>query len=389
MANVVISVWMHGRLVEYQALTLRRSITVGGADNARVSFPGPTVVLTRVDNRVLVGSQCLEPGDDWIFEQGVVRVRIENSFPLQAAKEWRNKTDHRFLVAAVMLLCVGTWFDSVQKYFSHAAWGTHSSFGLHGTELETETRSANLGLSNERHDAQWVPTEVGLSTIAVGPAHESDDHVSGVAWYSWYRQAVPEEDGAGEAYLSFLDDPLDAGARRVLALSAYNADNPSVSLWHYRWLVKQYPRDLDLRIRLAWAEKRRGRHNLEVEQYRAVLAIEPEHRLAQAGLAVALARLNRLDEASLIMDELQGGAPMFPYTDVTIGLVEAIQGHDKAAMVALNRGFEARRQLSEELQLELRRDLALDPILQSLRSDKRLNNLVHRHLGAAGPQPMR
>ena len=64
-------------------------------------------------------------------------------------------------------------------------------------------------------------------------------------------------------------------------------------------------------------------------------------------------------------------------------------GVDREALAALERCMRGRHQLSDEMELELRRDLALEPALSRLRTDKRALSLLHRHLAAAAPRPIR
>jgi predicted Zn-dependent protease len=134
---------------------------------------------------------------------------------------------------------------------------------------------------------------------------------------------------------------------------------------------------------------RRGRHGIEIDQYVAVLNEDRASVEARAGLAVALARLERLDEAALQLDELSIRAPDDLHTAMAHAKIAALEGRSEEALEQLDNIYAARRTLSEEWQLELRRDLATDPAFAGLRKGVRLRSLVHRHLGAAGPQPVR
>ena len=66
-----------------------------------------------------------------------------------------------------------------------------------------------------------------------------------------------------------------------------------------------------------------------------------------------------------------------------------MQGREAEAIEALEDGFAARAQLSKELQIEMRRDIALDPAFKAMRSDWRLRAMLLRHLGAAAPRAVR
>ena len=141
-----------------------------------------------------------------------------------------------------------------------------------------------------------------------------------------------------EAEDRFDEDPADPWARRVLARTAYDHDESDDACWHYGWLVERYPADTALRIGLARAEQRRGHHGAEVVQYQEVLKADPAHVEALAGITVALARLNRLDDAATLLDQLQHVAPDSPLTELTVAQLSAMAGHDQRSLRAL-RGF--------------------------------------------------
>jgi tetratricopeptide (TPR) repeat protein len=202
-------------------------------------------------------------------------------------------------------------------------------------------------------------------------------------------RADPGADQKDQGYDLLTWDSADPAVRRMLARAAYSRDDFDSAAWHYRWLSERYPNDHDLRLRLAWAEKRRGFHKTEAELYRAILEDDPEHVQALAGLATALARMQRLDEAAELLDRLQSVAPIDPATDHALGMMEAMRGHDRSALRHIDRAIAGRGQLSHELRLERRRDLAMDPAFGSLRKDRRMLIVVNRHLGAAGVRLVR
>ena len=64
-------------------------------------------------------------------------------------------------------------------------------------------------------------------------------------------------------------------------------------------------------------------------------------------------------------------------------------GSDDDAINHLEIAVARRNALPDELQIELRRDLALDPGLSAVRADPRLRAMLNRQLGAASPRPLR
>jgi len=388
MGDLSVNVRLHGEVVEDTVLRVGRTVRIGEADEARVAFPGADLMVVRAGERLLVRGRALEEGDSLELSLGVVDVTVEHTLRGRTPPEWRSAFDVRFLAVVLLLTAVGTWWDAADAWLDrdplslapspHAASQTQTQdeASVQRTTLVTPVDMPALASDTDLDEAQ-------------GPRHLPDDQLSGTAWNAWYRRAVPVDDQYLDAYDRLRTNPMDAGAHRIVAQAAYDNDDFDVAAWHYRWLAAQYPDDRGILLRLARAERRRGRHTVEIDLYRHVLAQDPQNTEAMGGLAVALARVGRLDEASQLEDELQATAPMAPSTDLAIALTAALQGRDREALDALDRSIGARGQLSQEMQIELRRDLAIDPAFADLRKDKRLRALLHRHLGAAAPTPVR
>ena len=127
-------------------------------------------------------------------------------------------------------------------------------------------------------------------------------------------------------------------------------------------------------------------HTEEMNHYDQLLASNPDHTLALSGRAMAAARTGRFVEAQRLVERLHVIAPTHPYTDVTSAVLEASRGQDGEALRSLRRAVESRDRLDEELQVELRRDIATDPVFLPLRNQWRLRALLRRHYAAASPR---
>ena len=181
-------------------------------------------------------------------------------------------------------------------------------------------------------------------------------------------------------------DPEDPVARRVLASAAYNSDRVDQAIEHYTWIVQRWPADRDALLRLGWAWQRAGRHRAEITVYKQILRMEPSNVAALAGLAVAQARLNQLDAAARSVEELVALAPDAPATALALAKVDALRGRHEESLEMLERAIAGRAGLSAEMQVDLRRDLAIDPAFAPFRGDRRLLSVLHRQLGAAAPR---
>jgi tetratricopeptide (TPR) repeat protein len=211
-----------------------------------------------------------------------------------------------------------------------------------------------------------------------------------VHWYRWYRSEVPRDREQLEAArAAHLQDPADAEARSVLGRAAYDADQYARAADQYEAILARHPHDPSARLRLARVAMRRGHHTKEIQHYRVLLSRNAFDVAARSGLAVALTRLERLDEAAEHLEELRLEHPAHPLTLLTEAKTLALAGRDAEVLEAIDDLMRARGTLSAEWRLEIRRDIALDPAFARLRKNVRLRGVMNRHLGAAGPRPMR
>lgn len=389
MGDLSVTVRLNGEVVEDRALRVDRVVRIGEAEGAAVAFPGADLAVVRAGRRLLVRGRALAEGDTLELSLGPVDVVVEHSLRGSTPSELHSALDRRFLVVVALVTAAGTWLDAASGWVER----NPLQLALHETghepalvQGEASVQRTTLGPSPAGADGAL---EVASADVADGPRHVPDDDASGTGWYAWFRRVVPEDAQVLDAYARLQLNPLDAAAHRIVARAAYGEDEYDVAVWHYRWLAAHSPEDRDVLLRLARAERRRGRHAAEVDLYQQVLAQDPANVDALGGLAVALARLGRLDEAWNRVDALQAVAPMAPVTDLTVATLAALRGEDREALDALDRAIGARAQLSEEAQIELRRDLAVDPVFADLRKGKRLRALLHRHMGAAAPTPTR
>lgn len=393
MGDLSVVVRLNGDVVEDRVVEVERLVRIGEAQGAVIPFPGADIAVVRMGDRLAVRGRTLEEGEELSLFLGPVEVHIEHTVRARLPPEWAGLWDRRFLAAALLVVAAGTWIDAAEAWLDRqpadaivAVAQVRDLVRAVGGEPPGGSSRAVAMPAAPAPEPETAPP----ATLADGPRHEDDDRLTGMGWAAWYRQLVPDDDDQlFEAQDRFALDPEDPWARRVLARSAYDHDDADQSSWHYAWLAERYPDDSAIRLRLARAQQRRGHHRAEIEHYGAILDRDPVHAEARAGMAVALARMNRLDEAAVALDQLQYVAPDAPTTELTVAQLAALAGQDRRALEALERAFSTRSALSDEGQLELRRTLALDPVFASLRRDPRLRSLIYRHLGAAGVRPMR
>ncbi len=390
MGDLCVTVRFNGEVVDDRVVRFGRSVRLGEAPEARISFPGADITAVRTGEVITLRGRRLAEGEATDIALGPVHVVFEHTIRGRTPPEWWSLFDRRFLAAALTTLAVGTWNDAAVSWIDRQADDppVAAVAALHRlVEREADTPTRVAAVSRSADPTAPAPVTVAL---ADGPRHSPDDRLTGIGWYAWYRRAVPDYvDQVAEALASYASDPNNARARWVLGRAAYDADDFETAVEHFSAVLERYPGDDAARLRLARAHERLGHHGVAADLYEEILSRDPENALALGGLATILVRQNRLDEAATRIDQLLTVAPETPSTDLVLAKFEAARGRDDQALAALRRAMERRGQLSEELRIEMQRDLAIDPLFAALRADRRLYLLVSRYWWAAGPAPVR
>jgi hypothetical protein len=389
MANLAVLVKLGDVVFESRVLRVKREIVLGDCPSARVAFPGAVIPIKCVGQELLVQGRVLEPGSRMDLQFGPIHIELDHIQPRRRAWFSSLPFDHRFMAVALVMISVGSWTEAAEGWLHKQAWTPHVPLGhiLGGSRTPTGPSAARPAAA-----LATVGSEPGLDgqlERTDGPRHLSDDRVTGVGYHRWFRRLVPRDPNAVIADVRLTADPDDAEARRIVAKAAYNASHFALASWHYSQVIERHPDDHHARLRMAWAERRQGHHQEEILLYGEILADFEQHPLALGGLSMALARLGHLDDASEVLDRLHGAASTHPYTDLTSAVVEAVRGQSDQALVSLRRTVEHRALLDDELQVELRRDVATDPAFSQLRGQWRLRAMLRRQLGAASPQGTR
>ncbi len=396
MGDLAVTVCLNGILVDNRVIPVHSVVRIGESADAVVHFPGADVAVVRLGKRLAMRGRSLDEGEEMEISLGATHVHLRHTTKFRPPSALQATIDARFLVAAVLVMVMGSWVDAAEYWLDHQPRDEGAAPITQLLQVFEAVQNGSPGPMNTAmtpSDGLLDPDGEATTKDPVsldkpdGPKHIPDDQQTGTGYYEWYRSVVLSDDQVEDASVQFLRDPDDPAARQVLALDAYSRDDFESAAWHYQWIVDHFPADRTARIRLARAEKRLGFHAREVSHYRAVLSVDPTSIEARAGLAVALTRLGRLDEAAEALDALLIAAPHHPTTLLTVATIAAMKGQEIEATEALEAGFLGRAQLSQELQIEMRRDIALDPAFKAMRSNLWLRAMLMRHLGAAAPRP--
>jgi len=403
MGDLAVSVSLHGVPVADAVLEVRHLVRIGESPSAAVAFPGADIAVVRVGPDLAVRGRRLAEGQSIGVSLGPVRVWLEHTQRARVPHLWREHLDLRFLATALLVTVSGLWLETLDAavqargddgFLSRQVAelqlrGVLPSMVEQGSSGATGGRTAAVSSSGDGDP------EDPARTLREGPEASADDRRTGVAYYTWYRSVVPDEPELSTSARERLTrSPQDAGAHDILARSAYDADRFELSAAHFHWLVDRSDPGLgggeqELLWRLARTERRLGRHASEASLYERMLAVDEDDPWALCGKATVMARLGRFDEASELISRASSEAPELDYLGVYAAVVAAEQGLDARAVELLEEVVAQREQLAPEYQVELRRDIALDPAFAAVRSADRLRVMLARHLGAAAPRPQR
>ncbi len=387
---------LNGEVVEDRVLPVRQAVRIGEAAGASVSFPGADLVVVRMGADLVVRGRSLSEGRGVGLSLGQVRVWLEHTAPASIPGDWLASWDFRFLAVALAVTLAALWVDTLAGVMDRVG-----SSGL------LSAQAARLLGNDSSTLPPWL-MESGRNTSVVGgggdslasargdqeprqgPRASSDDDKTGIAYYEWYRVAAGRAPTVPRGAAASLElDSSNITTRRQLAQAAYQADDFETSVLHYRWLTARVQGDSNLLLRRAMAERRLGRHLVEVRLYLDILEMEPENARVLGRLSVAVSRLGRYDEAERILRRARLLAPEQLTLDLAEALVASAQRQEQRSLECMERLLEHRDALTPAERLELAADIAIDPLFSRLRADGRFRALMAAQLGAASPRPAR
>ena len=389
MGELHVTVSYHGAVIEDCYVPVRGAVRLGEAEDARVGFPGADLTVYRVGDAYELNGVRLAPGDRTDVSRGAVQVRLEHVERLRLPRFARGHFDARFLLIAMAVTASGMWLDTLTSVAEHPAGGfIAQQYERVRSELPggVDDRSQRTTTSVQPNAELYMlpPTRDHLID---GPPARKDDSVTGWSYYPWYRSVVPSARGSAAARGQLSAQPDDATLHAVIARDAYQSEKWEGAQHHYHWLAEEDSEEPGWLLGLALSRKRLGMHRAELETYERLLKADPENFLALGNRAVSLARQDRWSEVPEALSRMYRVAPEHPYAHVFEGTCAALQGREDEAIAHLELAVASRGLMSDDLQIELRRDIALDPALGPLRADPRLRAMLSRQLGAASPRP--
>lgn len=357
MVELAVTLRFHGRVVERRNLEVRGAITLGEGPDSVLPFEGGRLVVAREGAALRCGGRRLTAGEQIEVNFDTVELTLRHvvSRPTLFGPHLEGVHplfDRRALLLGALLVASLAWAQSA------ASWGDRPE-AVDAVTLVT----SDLPPSGE------APPLRG---------HHRDPSEVGEIWYRWYRRVVPRGDAERARAQRRLDQrPEDADALLLLARNAANADEDAEARQLYLRLLTLRPDDHRSRRRLAWVEQRLGEAEAALQTLDAIPAEADEAREVAAMWALLLVRTGQTDAAERVLAPLDPEHPLVAYAEAQLSLA---RGELEAAVDQLSTALLRLDRASPEDQVEIHRELALDPALAPLRSSARIRLLAARLL---------
>ncbi|MCP4810460.1 MAG: hypothetical protein GY913_20215 [Proteobacteria bacterium] len=392
MADLHVTVRFNDFIVEDRVLAVSDVLRIGEADDSVVHFPGASVAVCRVGETLDIRGRRLAEGERTGFSLGQVHVELEHLVPLEVRRTNPPAIDARFLLVAMAVTTAGMWFDALHSVVDApppgpvASWVDDAREVVPFLDVAAEDMARRAAVQ-PNYEVAYLPQVV---IRGEGREATNDDAVTGYGYYPWYRVEVPSTLQAELARLRLGDDPADWSQHALIARGAYDNDNWRDALVHYQELLDQEPSDVRWLYGVAQSQKRLGLHRMELETYARLLEVDDQHVHALGNGAVAFAKMGDYETAELWLDRMRTSEQSDdPYLDVYEGMVAAVVGLEGDAIEHLEAACSRREAMTDSQRVELRRDLAMDPALSQLRTNRALRSMLWRHYGAASPRKRR
>ncbi|MFO1351050.1 MAG: tetratricopeptide repeat protein [Gammaproteobacteria bacterium] len=251
---------------------------------------------------------------------------------------------------------------SPQEAFPRAKAAATKALALDDNLSEAHT---SLAFIQDLYDWSWASAEKEYQRArALNPGYATAHH-----WYAWHLM-VTGRTGEGIAELKKAEslDPLS------LIISADLADALCIAHF-YDESVQQSQKTIELdphfavaHYQLGQALEQQHKDAEAIAEFRKAIELSGGNTTFESNLANAYAVSGRKEEAMTIVKDLESRQGQNAATDANIALIYVGLGDNDRAMIWLNKAQQARFNPS----------ILLRPVFDSLRSDPRFQDLLHR-----------
>jgi serine/threonine-protein kinase len=235
-------------------------------------------------------------------------------------------------------------------------------------EIDVDSAEAHTSLGRTKHYTfRWSEAgEEFQRALGLNPNYSLTHQ-----WYGHYLTTVGQHDRAIATHERARQlDPLNLQITVALGVGQYMARRFDDAVATYRKTLEMDPRFARAHFRLGQVHAARGEYGKAVKEYETYASVTGGDPLSLAMTAHALGRLGEREKARAILARMQqaaskGWVPTYRFALVYIGL-----GDRERAMDWLEKAYEERSTFLISL--------AVDPMLDPLRSDRRFQELLRR-----------
>lgn len=240
---------------------------------------------------------------------------------------------------------------------------------LKALRLDPNSAEAHASMGHVLHNYDWDfprAEQEFRRSLELNPNYATAHH-----WYSHYLVQVGRtEEGLKQARLAQELDPLSPFINNGLARQYYLARQYEPAIEHCQIALRLDSTYLPAEVQLALAYEQTGRLTEAIEHLEKVRMLAPALPMGHALLAHAYARSGRRNDAQNELAELEKLAKVRYVAGSWLAISYIAVGDNDKAFAALEQGYQDR---SEQMLY-----VAVEPLVDSLRSDARFTSLIKK-----------
>ena len=381
-SQIVVTLYWGGTHVHRVCLQNNGEYCIGEYSNIGMSFPHPQLNLSIVGHQLWLEQQPIShplTRQVWSLVDGET-VRCVLDFQPKGQSLWV-KQQGGFMILFAALIVLMAWADAIHRFQTNDSLPIVARLDWSPVNIRNQAYMAlnsDVGFNDRYfHDAQS------------GPQHQTDDALSRVAYYPWYRSQVQTAGLLPQLLREHLQDSDNPSSHWMLGLYAYAADDPKLALWHF-YQVEQLTNNDHLQDeRLYWtllSYRRLGYHQQELDLASQLLKKNKGSLSLQMALANVQIRLRNFAAAEDTIRSIETVSDHHLLVEYLCAQIHAVKGENTAAIERLRHVLMNFDSFSHHNRTEIIRDLSIDPIFSELRKGNELRNMLVQFYGSDAPQ---
>ncbi len=199
MGDLAVTVCLNGILVDNRVIPVHSVVRIGESADAVVHFPGADVAVVRLGKRLAMRGRSLDEGEEMEISLGATHVHLRHTTKFRPPSALQATIDARFLVAAVLVMVMGSWVDAAEYWLDHQPRDEGAAPITQLLQVFEAVQNGSPGPMNTAmtpSDGLLDPDGEATTKDPVsldkpdGPKHIPDDQQTGTGYSEWYRSVV-------------------------------------------------------------------------------------------------------------------------------------------------------------------------------------------------------